>query len=159
MISDMDTTWLRELDDSLLVHGFLFASCAENTQSYENRDILKRRIRLLKDYGREPGDMRKILFPMAFVSKSPLLEDISSRLEDLVPESGIWPPNISAWEYVMDLVKACINRHGLRAAIADENLFSVIPWFWHNGQPLKDGSVNITYKQRNKTHMCMCMYM
>ena len=144
VVSDVDTTWMRPWDDSESPHGFLFATCTENPVSFENRDILKRKVRFLKDYCRVPGDMRKILFPMAFVSESPLLQDIASQLEEMIPEAGIWPPHIKEWETIMNLIKSNINRHGLRDACAHEDLFSVIPWFWQKGKQLQDGSVNIT---------------
>ena len=76
---------------------------------------VKRQLRFVRDYLKEVGDRRKITFPMTFLTQSPLLTSISTKLAPLT-DTCKWPVWCTDWSYVMNACGACINDHGLRPA-------------------------------------------
>ena len=138
-IADVDLTWFRKYDPALGWLGFAFASCVENPCSFENRMYTDRQLRFIRDYLKEPGDRRKVLFPMTFLTDSPILETIITALAPLIA-SDTWDASCSDWDHIMDVCKSAINDHGLRTAVVHEDLFCPVPWYLRN-KPLDENTV------------------
>jgi hypothetical protein len=101
---------------------------------------VRRELRFVRDYLREVGDRRKILFPMTFLTESPLLNDIDAKLAPLTA-TNVWPDWCGDWGYIMDKVcKGCVNDRGLRDACVDEDVYCPIPWFLRQ-KPLRANTV------------------
>ena len=143
-IADVDTLWLGPVPDE----DFWFASLEENPVSFENRDVLKRKIKFLKQYLKIPGDKRKVLFPMGFRTGSQPLADLDSVLGSLMTGSE-WPSDITDWDHIMSTCKDVINRHGLRSYSLEPEICSAVPWYWRS-KPIQPESV----KSGFTTYVC-----
>lgn len=138
-IADVDLIWFRKYDTALGWLGFAFASCVENPCSFENKKYTDRQLRFVRDYLKEPGDRRKVLFPMTFLTASPILETIIIALAPLIL-TDTWDVSCSDWDHIMDVCKSAINDHGLRKAVVHENIFCPVAWYLRN-KPLEKNSV------------------
>ena len=152
-VIDADTTWLAEWT-SLGFFGFEFASLVENPSSFENIDIVKRKIRRLKEYCIEPGDTRKLVTPFQFVPETHIIETINEHIDHLCPTTGEFP-HVTDWGFVMDHVLKAVNDHGLRGAIVHQDVFCPVPWFARL-RPTQAGSVHLPILWRMSVRMYVC---
>ena len=142
-VIDADTTWIRPWHDRGFM-GFSFGSCKENPTSFENRDMLQRKLTNMRFYGRAPGDRLKISFPSQFVVGHPILATINAALLSMCPVDGQWNANITDWNYVMKMFLKGVNDHGLRDAFEDHELFSAMHWYWRE-KPMQRNVILYTY--------------
>lgn len=98
---------------------------------------------LTLNYCVAPRDYLKLATPLRFPRGSPMLANLVAKLQQCFPAEG--PPRdmhgkpCKEYDFVMDILRGAINKHGLRGAFQQPMVFSPVPYFaW--SKPLEAGT-------------------
>jgi len=157
-VCDCDTIWLRKWDSWGRCCGHEVASGRQNPagfmRAFQNTSWKKD---LVMNYGRAPRDGLRVCMPLQFPVGSPLLPELLDDIKGVCPEDGVFKE--TKFLCVMNATVQVLNKHGCRAAIADPEVFSILPWYGKLGTvPRVAPNQVCMYVYGMYVYVCMFMY-